>query len=163
MMKPVFSLSELGRFLGVSAQSMSKWSKLAGFPRAADGDRWEALPVFEWWMINKATRAQQRGLLQRLSEVLRMPSPEMAEENQISKSDRLDLELKEHKLNRMIGDCVSFADVREIVGTLATEIRQACESAKAATGHDVMPMFNAAFDRFDELIAKQIQQLESAN
>lgn len=162
-MKPVYSLTELGRVLGVSAQSMSKWSKLAGFPRAMDGDRWEAMPVVEWWLIHKAARGQQRGLLQRLCEVLKAPIPEISDESQMSESDRLDLALKEHKLNRMIGDCVSFSDIKDIVGTLATEIRQACESAKTATGHDVMPMFDAAFDRFSATLQKQIDAMESAN
>jgi hypothetical protein len=160
--KPVFSLTELGRVLGVSAQSMSKWSKLGGFP-LPDGERWEAWPVLEWWLIHKASRAVQRGLIQRVCDAIKAPSPDFPSDEQMSESDRLDLALKEHKLNRLIGDSVSFADVKEIVGTLATEIRQACESAKAATGHDVMPMFNAAFDRFDESLQKQMAELESMN
>ena len=160
--KPVVSLTVLGRVFGVSAQSMSKWSNLSGFP-SADGNGWVAWPVIEWWLINKASRAVQRGLVQQVCEAMKAPSPDFPSDEQMSESDRLDLALKEHKLNRLIGDAISFADVREIVGALATEIRQACESAKAATGHDVMPMFNAAFDRFDASLQKQMAELESAH
>ncbi len=145
-----FSLSELGRVIGVSAQSMSKYAKLGGFPRSTDGDRWEAMPVALWWLQHRAKVKLQREVHSGLSAALGIAGDGATlPADQMSQSDQLDLQLKAHKVSRAIGDTVSFSDIRNIVGELASEIRQACASVNAATGRDVLPLFEEAFDRFE--------------
>lgn len=150
-----YSQAELARMLGVSAQAVSKYSKEPGFPRAdRDGLR-EAVPVFQWWIVNRAPKAIRNEVAGQLGlEVQNEP------EDLSSESEKLDLRLKAHKVSKAIGDVVSFSDVRGIIGDLAREIRQACEKVNAATGRDVLPMFEEAFNRFEESL---IHAQESAS
>jgi len=159
-----FSLSELGRFIGVSAQSMSKYAKLGGFPRATDGDRWAAMPVVVWWLQHRAKVRLQREVHSGLSAALGIGGDESTPAAELmSESDRLDLQLKSHKVARAIGDCVSFEAIRDVVTLLATDIRQACDSVNAATGRDVLPLFDEAFDRFEQSLADSAIQAGEAS
>lgn len=159
-----FSLSELGRVIGVSAQSMSKYAKLGGFPRATDGDRREAMPVIVWWLQHRAKVKLQRELHTGLSSVLGIAGDgETPAADLMSPGDQLDLQLKAHKVARAIGDCVSFTDIRAIVGELASEIRLACASVNVATGRDVLPLFEEAFDKFEESLNQKAIQAGEAS
>lgn len=155
-----YSLTEIGRMLGVSAQTMSKYSKQPGFPPASDDGKREAMPAIEWWFLHRAPKKMQRQLHAELRASLGLSADGSTPvEPQMSESDRLDLALKSHKVSRAIGDCVSFADIRGIVGNLATNIRQACDGVNTATGRDMLPLFDEAFDEFERSLDESIEAI----
>lgn len=161
--KATYSLSELSRIIGVSPQALTKWRRLAGFPEATDGEKREALPVVLWWLEQRASSKIQRDVHSRLAAAIGIAEDGTSAADQMSESDRLDLMLKAHKVAKAVGDSVSFADIRAIVAELATEIRQACAGVNAATGRDVLPLFDEAFDRFEQsLNATAIQAGDDA-
>ncbi len=160
--KSAFSLTEIGRMIGVSAQSMSKYSKLQGFPAAdAKTGKYEAMPVIEWWFCHRAPKKMRQQLHAELLASLGLsPDGTAPAAEQMSESDRLDLQLKSHKVAKAVGDCVSFADIRAIVGNLATSIRTACAGVNAATGRDVIPLFDEAFDEFEKSLDASIDAIQ---
>lgn len=94
--KFTFSLSEIGRMIGVSPQSMSVYSRLRDFPEASDksGKR-EAMPVIQWWFLNRAPKKLQRELHADLRASLGLTDDGTATvSDELSESDRLDLQLK---------------------------------------------------------------------
>ena len=163
--KSVFSLTEIGRMIGVSAQSMSKYSRLQGFPAACDksGKR-EAMPVIQWWFLNRAPKRLQRQLHSELRASLGLSDDGTATvSDEMSASDRLDLALKAHKVARAVGDCVSFADIRAIVSKMAANIRQACAGVNSACGRDVLPLFDEAFNEFEAELDDEIDAIQQGS
>lgn len=162
--KSAFSLTEIGRMIGVSAQSMSKYSKLQGFPAADKFGKREAMPVIQWWFLNRAPKKLQRQLHGELRASLGLTDDgSVPVSDDMSESDRLDLQLKAHKVSRAIGDCVSFTDIRGIVSKMAANIRQACAGVNAACGRDVLPLFDEAFDEFESLLDAEIDAIRQGS
>jgi len=81
----------------------------------------------------------------------------------MSESDRLDLQLKAHKVARAVGDCVSFTDIRGIVSKMAANIRQACAGVNAVCGRDVLPLFDEAFDAFEAELDQEIDAIQQGS
>lgn len=142
-----YSLSELGRIVGVSAQAMSKYSKMTGFPEPTSENRWVAIPVIRWWLANRATLPMRKIVYAELRESLGIKTEDSAPET-MTEMEAIELKLKAHKLALAVGDCVRYEDIRHFVTQLANEIRGACESVLTATGRDQLPLFEAAFERF---------------
>ena len=161
---PTFSLTEIGRMLGISAQSMSKYSKEPGFPPETKDGKREAMPCIQWWFEHRAPKKLQRELHADLRKSLGLSDDGTATvSDELSESDRLDLQLKSHKVARAIGDCVSFTDIRGIVSKMAANIRQACAGVNAATGRDVLPLFDEAFDEFEAELDQEIEAIQQGS
>lgn len=151
--------SEFGRLVGVSSQTASKYARLPGFPDPDQNDKIEAFAAICWWVVHKAPRPIQRELHSQLGVALGIAT-EVPEDRPLSiaeETERLDLQLKAHKVLRAVGEAVLFSDIRGIVGRLASAIREACQQVNAASGRDVLPLFEAAFDQFEEEL-KDAQQ-----
>ncbi len=147
------SRNELARFIGCSGQTISKYARQPGFPQPDGADKLDAVECIAWWLTQKAPRAKQRELYGKLSGVLGIETNGEAEAEKpasiAEEHERLDLQLKAHKVSKAIGDCVAFADIRSIVGKLASGIREACGQVNDISGRDVLPLFEAAFSRFE--------------
>lgn len=163
--KSAFSLTEISRMVGLSAQTLSKYSKQQGFPAASDkSGKYEALPVIQWWFLNRAPKKLQRELHADLRASLGLTDDGAATvSDDMSESDRLDLQLKAHKVSKAVGDCVSFTDIRGIVSKMAANIRQACAGVNAACGRDVLPLFDEAFDEFEAELDQEIAAIQQGS
>lgn len=163
--KSAFSLTEISRMLGLSAQTLSKYSKQHGFPEAFDkSGKYEALPVIEWWFCNRAPKKIRRQFHADLRASLGLTDDgSVPVSDEMTESDRLDLALKAHKVARAVGDCVSFTDIRGIVSKMAANIRQACAGVNAATGRDVLPLFDEAFDEFEAELDQEIDAIQQGS
>ncbi|MFO0979674.1 MAG: hypothetical protein U0996_24965 [Planctomycetaceae bacterium] len=104
--------------------------------------------MFLWWLVHRAPKTIRNEVAGQLGIEIRSDPEDLSIE-----SERLDLRLKAHKVSKAIGDAVSFADIRSIIGDLAREIRQACDKVNAATGRDVLPLFDRAFSSFEESLS----------
>ena len=142
-----YSLTELGRIVGVSAQAMSKYAKMTGFPGPTADGRWVALPVIRWWLANRAALQTRKSVYTELRDSLGITTEDSAPPT-MTEMESIELSLKAHKLALAVGDCVRYEDIRHFVTQLANEIRSACESVLTATGRDQLPLFEAAFERF---------------
>lgn len=162
--KFAFSLTEIGRMVGVSANAMATYAKMSGFPEADENGKRPSMPCIAWWLTHKAPEKLQRQLHGELSDSLGIANDgSVAAADNMSESDRLDLQLKAHKVAKAVGDAVSFADIRGIVGTLAANIRQACAGVNAATGRDVLPLFDQAFDEFEASLDESIEAIQQGS
>ncbi len=143
--------TDLSKLIGVSLSVMNRHTQTSHFPEPFDqtpkGPRWLGPDVLRWYVEHGAPEKYQRELLKALSSRFGV-GVDIPEDYETAK-EQLDIRLKAHKVSRAIGDCVSFQDIRHIVGELAREIRNACEKVNAATGRDVSPLFGTAFDNFE--------------
>lgn len=139
-----FTPGELAAIFGVHKNTVvSKWQHCDGFPKANADGRLQGIAVARWWLQHKAPKSQRAVPAEEWSVI-------EAQRSLDHEAKRLDLRLKSHKVAMAIGGDVRFDDIRDIVSGLQGDIREACQKIYTFTGQDVGPLFDEAFELFDQ-------------